>query len=184
MNANPSNENPVDRAQRVLQDLLRLIGQEGAIQPFVQNDGETLLHIETPEPGRLIGRNAQVLNALQLILNRMVLDRDGHSPHFVVDVERYRERQRDRLVQEALEAAERVAQTGRPVRLRPMSAAERRIVHQALKNRAGVETHSEVLNPDGDKQVVVCPASAPPAADAAPAEPPPGDGPDAAPPAP
>ncbi len=153
-----------EEPKAVLEKLLQLMGLEGTVQSSPETHGEVLLHIESAEAGRLIGRGAQVLEALQMVLNRMVGRRDMEHPiHYIVDVERYRERQKDRLIGMAKEAAEQVAGTGEPVKLAPMNAAERRIVHQTLKDDVRVQTQSEETGEHDQKRVVVAPRSAEPA---------------------
>ncbi|OQW96867.1 MAG: hypothetical protein BWK77_03395 [Verrucomicrobia bacterium A1] len=146
------------KAQAILQDLLRLIGFEGKVEAFSQDDGSPLLHIETTDAARLIGRNAQVLDALQTVINRILARQSGQPSHCVVDVERYRERRKDRLLKMAFDAAEQLERTGNSVKLPPMSAGERRIIHQALKDNPRLRTFSEESREDGEKRVVVAPA--------------------------
>jgi spoIIIJ-associated protein len=158
MNEQAPDPKVVAHAKTVLEDLLRLMTFEAKVEVFSQSEGEASFSIESADAGRLIGRGAQVLDALQFILNRMIARKHETTIHCVVDVERYRERRKDRVLQEAFEAVERVAQEGVPVRLSPMSAADRRIVHQALKDNPSVETHSEPCGDEGRKCVVISPA--------------------------
>jgi len=143
-----------DDAGSRLKEMLRLMGFEASVQAFASEE-EALLHVESPDAGRLIGKGAAVLNALQFLLNRMMTRGAGNVPHCVVDVERYRERRKDQLLEMALEAAGRAEQTGRDVRLPPMSAGDRRVIHQALKDREGIETRSGEPDEDGRKSVFV-----------------------------
>jgi spoIIIJ-associated protein len=144
-----------EQAQAVLRDLLRLMGFEAKVESFDQAEHEVLLHIESPDAGRLIGHGAQGLEALQLVVNRMMGRQAEQPARFIVDIERYRERKRDRLLKMALDAAERVRQTGRPEKLPPMNASDRRVIHQALKNQKDLRTWSEILGDKQEKQVVV-----------------------------
>ncbi len=75
-----------------------------------------------------------------------------------VDAGGYRERRRSRLEATARDAADRATRDGAAVRLEPMSAPDRRIVHLALQETAGVETESE--GDDPERYVVVRPAQA------------------------
>ncbi len=151
-------EQAVGRARTTLQELLRLMGFEAQITAAPQGENEILLNIESPEAARLIGRQAQVLDAIQFLVNRMVLIKEDKSLHCIVDIERYRERRNQKLLQEASAAVERVLQSGQPVRLSPMGAADRRIIHQALKDNPRVRTQSEEVGGAGLKCVVVSPA--------------------------
>ena len=144
-----------EQAQAVLQNLLNLMGFEAKVESFEQAGNEVLLHIESPDAGRLIGRGAQGLEALQLVVNRMTGRQAEQPVRFIVDIERYRERKKDRLLKMALDAAEQVRQTRQPVKLPPMNASERRIIHQCLKDAKDVRTYSEVLGKENEKRVVV-----------------------------
>ena len=152
---NPGGEGPKEK----LANILRLMDFEAKIETFDQGDGEVLFHVESAEAGRLIGRAAQVLDALQTVLNRMIPRVDGVAPvRYTVDVERYRERRKDKLLEMALEGADRALRTGQPASLPPMHSNERRIVHQALKDRSDVRTHSEEAGEEGQKRVIIAPA--------------------------
>jgi spoIIIJ-associated protein len=152
-----------ERAQTFLRDIVRLMGFEAKVESFDQAENEVLLHIESPDAGRLIGRGAQGLEALQLVVNRMTGRQAGQSVRVIVDIERYRERKKDRLLKIALDAAEQVRQTGQPVKLPPMSASERRIIHQTLKDKNDLRTRSEILGDENKKRVVVDKADSVPA---------------------
>jgi spoIIIJ-associated protein len=149
-----------EKAQAILRELLRLTGFEGKVEAFSQEDGSPLLHIETADAARLSGRNAQVLDALQTVVNRILAREAGQPSHCVVDVERYRERRKDRLLKMAFDAAEQVERTGSSVKLPPMNAGERRIIHQALKDNPRLRTFSEESREEGEKRVVVVRAGA------------------------
>lgn len=151
MTAEPMTAPNAESPQQKLQRLLQLMGFEARVEQFEEKDGEVLLHISTADAALLIGRNGQVLSALQTIINRMA--RSG--VHYVVDIERYRERRKDKLLKMAFDAAERVERTGHSVKLPPMNAHDRRIIHQALKDRPGIKTASEPGNEEGEKCVVV-----------------------------
>jgi spoIIIJ-associated protein len=144
-----------EQAQTVLQDILRLMGFEAKIEAFDQPENEVLLHVDSPDAGRLIGRDAQGLEALQLVMTRMTGRQAEQPVRFTVDVEHYLERKKDQLQKMALDAAEQVRKNGQPVKLSPMNASERRIIHQALRDAKGIRTYSEVLDAANEKRVIV-----------------------------
>ena len=144
-----------EHAQTILQDILRLMGFEAKVEAFDQPENEVLLHIDSPDAGRLIGRDAQGLEALQLVVTRMTGRQPEQPVRFIVDVERYRERKKERLLKMALDAADQVRQTGLAVKLAPMNAADRRIIHHAIMDQKDLRTWSEVLDGDNEKRVVV-----------------------------
>ena len=104
--------------------------------------------------GLVIGRHGQTIDALQHIANA-VLHRLGAEGSVTIDAAGYRERRRAMLEGVALRAAER-ASRGDRVALEPMTAAERKVVHERLKDVGGVATASEGAEPH--RYVVVLPA--------------------------
>jgi len=108
------------------------------------------------ELGLLIGKHGQTIDALQYLANAIVARGGGERKRVVVDAAGYRDRRRETLEGLAVQAAERVAATGERVELEPMTSIERRLVHECLKDRAGVATASEGNEPY--RRVVVLPA--------------------------
>lgn len=106
--------------------------------------------------GFLIGRHGQTIDAVQYLANAIVFKGAEERKRIVVDAEGYRGRREETLHREAVRAAEQAATSGRPVHLEAMTAVERRVVHERLKDVPGVETSSEGAEPT--RHVVVSPA--------------------------
>jgi spoIIIJ-associated protein len=104
--------------------------------------------------GLLIGKHGQTIDALQYVANAASF-RSGAGKPVTIDAAGYRERRRATLEGIALRAAEQAAR-GERVLLEPMTAIERKVVHERLKEVAGVETSSEGIEPN--RYVVVSPA--------------------------
>ncbi|MEK0449120.1 MAG: hypothetical protein RL088_1388 [Verrucomicrobiota bacterium] len=100
------------------------------------------LQIYTPEKERLIGRRGEVLEDLQLLLNRMITSKDPKAPRVTVDVEHYREMHDDALIARIRQMADIVRATGRSYQLEPMNSYQRRIVHNAFKDDPEIMTWS------------------------------------------
>ena len=105
--------------------------------------------------GLLIGRRGQTIDALQLLCYQAAFLGYRERKRVIVDAAGYRERRRESLVSRADVAAEQVLRSGRVAELDPMSAQERRVIHEHLKDRSGVETYSEGDEPQ--RYVVVSP---------------------------
>jgi spoIIIJ-associated protein len=127
--------------KETLEKILTSLGFMATVEEHKMDDG-VLLDVKTEESGRLIGRQGQTLADLQYITNRILFQQDASSPKAMVDVGGYRAQARDALVKRAQDAADKVRRWGDVVEMEPMSAFDRRIVHQALKNDPDVETHS------------------------------------------
>jgi spoIIIJ-associated protein len=108
------------------------------------------------DPGVLIGRYGQTIDAVQYIVNAIVARRGGERVEVTVDAAGYRVRRRATLEGLAVRSAERVLASGRSIELDPMTAVERKVVHLRLKDFAGVRTSSEGSEPN--RYVVVSPA--------------------------
>jgi len=124
-----------------LAKLLELLGFESEIEEHQLDDG-VLLDVQTEDSGRLIGRQGQTLADLQYVLNRLLFQQDKQAPKAMVDVAGYRAQAREALVKKAKDAAEKVHRWGDVVELEPMSAFDRRIIHQALVEDTTIETQS------------------------------------------
>src|SRR5262244_2467895 len=140
----------------VLEKILELLGFGVTVEEQPMDDG-ILLDVKTEDSGRLIGRQGQALADLQYITNRMLFQQDPNAPKVMVDVGGYRAQARDALVKKAKDAAEKVRRWGDVVELEPMTAFDRRIVHNALKDDPGVETHSVEVEGTTKKAILLRP---------------------------
>jgi len=136
-----------------LEELLRLLGFDATVHEHHLEDG-LFLEVKTEDSGRLIGRQGQTLSDLQYITNRLLFQQDPSMPKVTVDVGGYRAQAREALVKKAKDAAEKVRRWGDVVELEPLSAFDRRVVHQALKDDPGIETHSVEVE-GTDKKVIL-----------------------------
>src|SRR5574338_450344 len=127
--------------KETLQKILDLLGFSVTIEEHHLEDG-LLLAVKTEDSGRLIARQGQTLADLQYITNRLLFQQDPAAPKVMVDVSGYRAQAREALVKKAKDAAEKVRRWGDVVELEPLSAFDRRIIHQALKDDPSIENHS------------------------------------------
>ena len=147
------------RGYEFLEELLRLMDADVEITE-TQSEDITLLEVEGQSLGVLIGRRGETLNSIQSLVN-LAANRDARASgrydreRYVVDIGGYRKRREEILSSKALELAERVARERRDEVLEPMSALERRVVHMALRDHEGVETHSEGREPY--RRIVISP---------------------------
>ena len=142
--------------KETLQTLLETLGFPATVDEQQLDEG-ILLDVKTDDSGRLIGRQGQTLSDLQYILNRMLFQQDQSSPKVMLDVGGYRAQAREALIKKAKEAAEKVRRWGDVVELEPLSAFDRRIVHNALKDDPNVETHSVEVEGTNKKAVLLRP---------------------------
>jgi spoIIIJ-associated protein len=131
-----------------LTELLRLLDIQAQIAVELtelsdEEDGETyILQIQGQNLNLLIGRRGETLSSLQY-LTRMLAAKDLEKhPTFIVDVGRYKLRRTEKLYELAHRLANQAVAQGRVIKLEPMPAHERRIIHMALRQRRDVKTES------------------------------------------
>ena len=115
------------------------------------------VEIQLTESKYLIGKYGINLSALQHLLRIIVRKRSSEHINFNVDVNGYREEQRQSIVDFARESAEKAMKEKRSITLRPMNAFERRLVHVELSQIEGIRTES--IGEGEDRKVVIKPAS-------------------------
>jgi spoIIIJ-associated protein len=142
-----------------LEDLFDAMDLRAEVEPLYE-DGTMYVDVWAADDDEnlalLIGRHGSAIDALQEIVRGVVHHRTGERCQVVVDVEDYRKRRRDQLVSRARQAARRVQESGRPQRMDPMNAFERKIVHDAVSGISGVTTGSEGEEPE--RRVVIRPS--------------------------
>ncbi len=150
-----------DEPAALLEDLLAEIadGLDLDVEIDVQEDDGLLKGtLRGEDVGLFIGRRGQTIDAVQHLAQRIVFHEGPSDVRIVIDADGYRERRAEMLRADADDAAEETLRTGRPVEMDPMPASERRVVHEHLRDRGDVETHSEGDEPE--RRLVVSPLSA------------------------
>lgn len=126
----------------ILSEILSRMGVDAEIESsFI--DGSTHLDIATDTPALLIGRYGQTLDAIERLLNCIINKASLVKRRVFVDIEGYRKRREERLIEMAHQVAEKVKYTDRDVVLAPMTARDRRIIHVTLKADDVVSTYSQ-----------------------------------------
>lgn len=124
----------------------------------IEQGGRLVLNIHTREAGRLIGRDGHTLEDLQYLLNRILNRGEEGASNVIVDVEGYRQKEKQDFLGRVRELADQVRQTGRPISLAPMNSFDRRLVHQAFAEDPEIMTQSEE-GPARLKQITLVPRS-------------------------
>jgi spoIIIJ-associated protein len=150
-------EDPVVVLRELLEELVDSMGLDVDVE-VEQSDGVLTGSIEGEDVGLFIGRRGQTIDAVQHLAQRIVFRGGSPDARVVIDADGYRERRSEALRTSALDAAEEALRSGEAVELDPMPASERRIVHEYLRERGDVETHSEGEEPE--RYLVVEPSEA------------------------
>ncbi len=148
---------PSEAAGRVRELLDRVLDATGldATVEIEESPEELRANIEGEDLGLLIGRHGQTIDAIQHLAYRIAYRGDGGRKRVTVDAAGYRDRRAELLQQDADDAVEEALRYGEPVALDAMNAVERRVVHEYLRDRDGIETYSEGVEPD--RHLVVAP---------------------------
>lgn len=145
-------DNEGEIAADYLEELLDIADLDGDIDTFSEG-GRAHVSIVT-EGDQLVGRDGEVLEALQELARLAVMTETGHRSRLMLDVAGYREKRRKVLQELAQDAVSSVNESGESVRLAPMNPFERKIVHDVVAD-AGLVSESEGEEPQ--RRVVVLP---------------------------
>ncbi len=155
-------DEPIERVEAVLEEVLDALDLESTLE-VVEHDTEIEAKVDGEDLGLLIGRRGQTIDAVQLLCYRIAYRGRGDRKRVSVDASGYRQRRRETVERQGDRAAERALETGKEIELEPMTANERKMVHDYLKDRPGIETFSEGEEPD--RCVIVAALVAAPPAD-------------------
>lgn len=148
-------ESPADRARELVEGVLDQLDLNGAVEVVEDDDRIAITVLGEDDYGLLIGKRGQTIDALQLLCYQAAFRGLRERKRVIVDAAGYRQRRRATLEGRADRAAKQALSSNNVVEMDPMSAQERRVVHERLKERGGVETYSEGDEPH--RCVVVAP---------------------------
>lgn len=138
---------PSEALEELLEEIADRLGLD--VDITVREDGGVLTGtLAGDELGLFIGRHGQTIDAVQHLAQRIVFPDGPAATRVVIDADGYRERRADALRAEADEAADDAIRLDESVELESLPSFERRIVHEYLRERGDVETHSEGDEPD------------------------------------
>lgn len=138
---------PPEALAELLEEIVDALGLDAEVE-VAEEDGVLTGRLEGEDVGLFIGRHGQTIDAVQHLAQRIVFPEGPSSVRVVIDANGYRERRADALRGEADDAADEAIGSGKPIELDPLPPFERRIVHEYLRERGDVETHSEGNEPE------------------------------------
>lgn len=148
-----------ERAAKFIEELLKKMQVEAVAEASL--DEETVkINITTPTSARVIGKRGDILDAIQVMASAYANIGNEEYKKVVVDCENYREQREETLKALANKLAKKAVETGRKMKLEPMTPYERRIIHSALIENTEVKTVSEGREPA--RYIVVIPHNAKP----------------------
>lgn len=155
----PAHDALLDHTEAVISKLIHLLHLEAQVSAHYEGDqqpGRRNIHVDLrgKDLSILIGRHSETLNAFQNVASLIVGKEEQDWVRLSIDVEGYRDRRKNQLVQMALRMADQVAKNGRKQSLEPMPAGERRIIHIALRDHPDVITESSGEEPHRKVMIV------------------------------
>lgn len=154
-------DNLLSITKATVQELLEHMGVRADVSAEMAEPDEpgqappVMVNVEGGDLSFLIGRNAETLNALQLIARMIVGKEVGQAAHVIIDVSGYRERRAEGLRKLAQKMAQQAVSSGSRQTLEPMSPAERRVIH--LELRESTEVTTESVGEEPRRKVVIIP---------------------------
>ncbi|WP_105619204.1 RNA-binding cell elongation regulator Jag/EloR [Vallitalea okinawensis] len=147
---------PKEIAEAFLKDIFRQMGLFVQIDSKFDEKNQLFIDLSGDNMGILIGKRGSTLDSLQYLVSLVVNKKTKSYIRVKIDTESYRSRRKETLENLAKSLAKKVKTTGKKVSLEPMNPFERRIIHSALQNDRGVDTHSEGDEPY--RRVIITPA--------------------------
>lgn len=145
-------------AKKYLEDLLSFFGLNTDVHATTEEDVIELSVPSTHMNGFLIGQRGETMRSLQYIVSMSLKTKNFEYTRVNVDIAEYKKHRQDRLAEQALEWINRVKQSGEQMAIRPMSAADRRIVHKvAGENEINTTSEGE----GRDRHVILLPNNKP-----------------------
>lgn len=148
-------EDSITYAKKYLEDLLSFFGLNTDVHATYDEDVIELSIPSTHMNGFLIGQNGETMRAIQYTVSNALKTQRHEYYRVNVDVADYKKQRAERLGEQVKIWAEQVKRSGDPMELRPMSAADRRVVHQ-VATEFSLETES--IGEGRDRRVVITPA--------------------------
>ena len=128
----------------VITTLLGHMGYSVTVKDYRNvEEGKLMVDLESEFAGYIIGKHGRTLEALQFMTNLIVEKITGEQPKILLDIENYRDRRAQHLMEIAKKTGEYVLKTGKSRLLDPLNPYERRLVHMALQDNEHVKTESE-----------------------------------------
>lgn len=147
-------DDAVVRVRELVERVAAALGFDGPVE-VEERDDEVVVTLRGSELGLFIGRHGQTIDAVQHLAYRAALESGLEGRRVTVDAEGYRARRREALQRQADEAADEAIRYGRPVALDAMTATERKVVHELLRDREDVETSS--VGDEPQRHLVITP---------------------------
>ncbi|HEX6462235.1 MAG TPA: R3H domain-containing nucleic acid-binding protein [Candidatus Saccharimonadales bacterium] len=136
-------EESIAFAQKYLEDILAFFGLNTVVTASCEDEVIELSVPSTHLNGFLIGQQGTTLKALQSVITMALRNKEAEVSRVSVDIANYKRHRAEQLEEQAHEWCKQVQESGEPLHLQPMNAADRRVVHQVVTEYGSLETASE-----------------------------------------
>lgn len=140
-------EDTINRLDKILKELFKITGDDGIEYKIEKGKNQINLTITGDKVSHLIGYKGKTIESFQSLLNAMLQRENEESAKVFIEVNDYKKRKEEKLKNLANKMANNVIKFRKPIRLEPMSAYERLIIHTELAKRDDVETESQGEEP-------------------------------------
>ncbi len=140
-------EDTINRLDKILKELFKITGDDAIEYKIEKGKNQINLTITGDKVSHLIGYKGKTIESFQSLLNAMLQRENEESAKVFVEVNDYKKRKEEKLKNLADKMANNVIRFRKPIRLEPMSAYERLIIHTELAKRDDVETESQGEEP-------------------------------------
>ena len=130
------------RVEEILSNIFKITNESDIKYTLEKKQNQVMLNITGDKVGHLIGYKGKTIEALQSLINSMLQKEDEEYAKVFVEINNYKKQKEEKLKRLANKMASNVIKFRRPIKLEPMSAYERLIIHTELANRDDVETES------------------------------------------
>ena len=137
------NDQAIEDARKFLEDLLSFFGLNVVISATLAEDVIELSVPSTHLNGFLIGQRGDTLRAMQAMVSTMLKNKESPLNRVNIDIADYKQKHAQKILEELDGWVKEVRESGKPITLKPMNAADRRTVHRGLEDYSDVSSHSE-----------------------------------------
>ena len=145
-------DDKVEAITQLIEGIIHSMGISARVSPEENIRGH-VFNISSPDSKLLIGQKGANLQALQILVHSIAIRKFGVMQRFSLDVDDYKKKREWYIRETAKKALEHMRSTGRAVRLEPMPAHERRIVHAYLSNEEDIATES--VGDEPERRIVI-----------------------------
>lgn len=135
-------EKTIEKVEKILKEIFDITGESSISYSVNRSENQIIVNIKGDNVSHLIGYKGKTIESIQSILNSILQKEDEEYAKVFLEINDYKKQKEEKLRRLANKMAENVIRFRKPIKLEPMSAYERLIIHSELANRDDVETES------------------------------------------